>query len=200
MGWVGEWDQIWINSGSQRRLYKLTFDLTQLELQTALRQYVICPVYKYAFIHSFIHSLFSRWNWNIENLVFVEGEKNWRTWRKTLRERSKAKNRTNQDLCTCTMLGPGFQPGTMVHVLAFEWDFICYFIFITERNIFLAIFDLKEGSAKGNSYHGKLSSYGSKCYNTGEKEPRNPCSSIKEIWFTISRRENHEDRHGNYVC
>ena len=130
----------------------------------------------------------------------MQGEKNWRTWRKTLGERSKAKNRTNQDLCTCTMLGPGFQPGTMVHVLAFKWDFICYFMFITERNIFLAIFDLKEGSAKGNSYHGKLSSYGSKCYNTREKEPRNPCSSIKEIWFTISRRENHEDRHENYVC
>ena len=32
MGWVGEWDQIWTDSGSQRRLYKLTFDLTQLEL------------------------------------------------------------------------------------------------------------------------------------------------------------------------
>ena len=40
------------DSGSQRRLYKLTFDLTQLELKTALRQYVICAVYKYTFIHS----------------------------------------------------------------------------------------------------------------------------------------------------
>ena len=29
MGWVGEWDQKWTDSGSQRRLHKLTFDLTQ---------------------------------------------------------------------------------------------------------------------------------------------------------------------------
>ena len=29
MGWMGAWDQIWTDSGSQRRLHKLTFDLTQ---------------------------------------------------------------------------------------------------------------------------------------------------------------------------
>ena len=32
MGWVGEWDQIWTDSGSHRRLNKLTSDLTQVEL------------------------------------------------------------------------------------------------------------------------------------------------------------------------
>ena len=30
MGWVGEWDQIWTDSGSQRRLYKLTSNLRAL--------------------------------------------------------------------------------------------------------------------------------------------------------------------------
>ena len=29
MGWVGELNQIWTDSGSQRRLHKLTSDLTQ---------------------------------------------------------------------------------------------------------------------------------------------------------------------------
>ena len=30
-------------------------DLTQVESETSLRHYVICAVYKYTFIHSFIH-------------------------------------------------------------------------------------------------------------------------------------------------
>ena len=32
MGWVGGWDQTWTDSGSQRRVNKLTSDLTQVEL------------------------------------------------------------------------------------------------------------------------------------------------------------------------
>ena len=53
-GWVSEIKYELIVAA--RGTFKLTFDLTQKELQTAMRRYVIFAVYKYAFIHSFIHS------------------------------------------------------------------------------------------------------------------------------------------------
>lgn len=43
------------------------------------------------------------------------------------------------------------------------------------------------------TYHSKLSSNGSKCYNTRKKEPWQPRSCIEEIWLTISERTEIND-------
>ena len=57
-----------------------------------------------------------------------------------------------------------------------------------------SIFDEKlRFTSWAETYHSKLSSNGSKCYNTRKKEPWQPRSCIEEIWLTISERTEIND-------
>ena len=57
-----------------------------------------------------------------------------------------------------------------------------------------SIFDEKlRFTSWAETYHSKLSSNGSKCYNTRKKEPWQPRSCIEEIWLTISKRTEIND-------
>ena len=57
MSWVGEWDQIWTDSGSLRRLHKLTSDLTQQHCKPPWdMMWYVRYINTHSFIHSFLHT------------------------------------------------------------------------------------------------------------------------------------------------
>ena len=72
MGWMGEWDRIWTNSGSQRRLNKLTSDLTQNRIVNREPPWDMMWYVRYINTLSFIHCVSSRiyiW-YHVVNLIY----------------------------------------------------------------------------------------------------------------------------------
>ena len=72
MGWMGEWDRIWTNSGSQRRLNKLTSDLTQNRIVNRELPWDMMWYVRYINTLSFIHCVSSRiyiW-YHVVNLIY----------------------------------------------------------------------------------------------------------------------------------